>query len=355
MSDAPKTKRFLFVDDDPTFLEAVRQLFTALSVGAWEIVAAENHAQALRQLARERADVVVLDIGMPEMDGIEFLRLVRQTYPAQRVVMLTGHADEANRRLCEELGAALFLEKPLEPGGFKAIHDALEKLAGASAPSGPRGFRRYMGLPDVLQLECLGRKSSLIEVFTPQAQGRIYVAQGNIVHAEAGALEGEMALYGLLGLEAVEFNLHPFRPPPRRTISAHYEFLLMEAARLSDEGTRFFEATPAAAPFEPLPGLPLESGAAAEAAAVAAQPRPEEVILCSGAGEVLYEWQSPALKSRLALLAQLEQQAADLNGILPLGRFDRLEIRSETDRVVCQVQPHMRLFVRSARPAGGTP
>jgi hypothetical protein len=74
----------------------------------------------------------------------------------------------------------------------------------------------------------------------------------------------------------------------------------------------------------------------------------EEIVLCSGAGEALYDWNVGSLQSRLALLAQVEQQAVDLGGLLPLGRFDRLEVRHEGDRIVCQVQPHMRLFVRSA-------
>ena len=75
--------------------------------------------------------------------------------------------------------------------------------------------------------------------------------------------------------------------------------------------------------------------------------RIEEIVLCSGAGEVLYEWESKSLELRLRLLDQIEQQATQLSGLAPVGRFDRLEILTTEGRIVCQVQPDRRLFVRS--------
>ena len=81
--------------------------------------------------------------------------------------------------------------------------------------------------------------------------------------------------------------------------------------------------------------------------------RIEEVLLCSGAGEVLYEWECNALEKRVALLTQVEQQALQLTNLAPLGRFDRLEILTATGRIVCQIQPHMRLFVRSGKAETG--
>jgi hypothetical protein len=201
-----------------------------------------------------------------------------------------------------------------------------------------------VGLQEVLQLECRGRKSSVLEVFTGKVRGRIFICEGAIVHAESGALQGEVALYGLLALRGGEFNLLPFAEPPWRTIQGQWESLLMEAARLSDEGQRFLE------PDEPEPG-PAGLG---EHAAAAAQDRPadevriEEIVLCSGAGEVLYEWDTKSLELRLRLLEQIEQQATQLSGLAPVGRFDRLEILTPDGRIVCQVQPDRRLFVRSA-------
>ena len=79
--------------------------------------------------------------------------------------------------------------------------------------------------------------------------------------------------------------------------------------------------------------------------------RIEEIVLCSGAGEVLYESESKSLELRLRLLEQIEQQANQLSNLAPIGRFDRVEILTAEGRIVCQVQPDRRLFVRRT----GTP
>ena len=195
-------------------------------------------------------------------------------------------------------------------------------------------------------MECLGRKSSVLEIFTGKVRGRIFICDGSIVHAESGALQGEVALYGLLALRGGEFNLLPFTEPPRRTIQGQWESLLMEAARLSDEGQKFLEADETG-PVAPGPG---EYAPATTLDSLSGQVRIEEIVLCSGAGEVLYEWETKSLELRLRLLEQIGQQATQLSGLAPVGRFDRLEILTPDGRVVCQVQPDRRVFVRSAGP-----
>ena len=346
--ESTRGKQFLFVDDDPGFLNTLRELFLSLSRGAWTIHTAENHAQALALMQKHRFDVVVLDLNMPVMDGLQFLRLLARTHPGQQVVILTGQATEENRQRCLDSGAALFLEKVVAPDGFAAVFATLDALASAAPQEGFRGLMRRVGLQDVLQMECLGRKSSVLEVFTGSTRGRIYIEDGAIVHAESGGLQGETALYGLLGLKGGEFNLLPFAEPSRRTISGQYEFLLMEAARLNDEGS-------AAAGSDAHSPAPLETLSPEIAPALGAEPpagpvRIEEFVLCSGSGEVLHEWGCPSLERRLKLLNQIEQQALQISSLLRAGRFSRMEILTADGRAVCHVQPDMRLFMRRSAP-----
>jgi len=229
-----KRHQLLFVDDDLTFLATLTGLLKQISHANWGFRTASNHSQALEQLKAQHVDIVVLDIEMPVMDGIEFLRLLAPTYPGLRVVMLSSRLDENARKTSMDLGAALYLEKPTTPEGFKAVFAALDLLVTAGPKSGFRGVMQ-VGLQDVLQMECLSRKSSILAVSTGARRGEIYVCDGAIVHAESGQLQGEMALYGLLGLSGGEFTLQPYVEPARRSISGQYEFLLMEAARLRDE------------------------------------------------------------------------------------------------------------------------
>ena len=345
MPDEPiKPKSFLFVDDDAGFLASVESLFTEMARGRWHIFTAQNHAQALALLAQVRADVVVLDIGMPVMDGVRFLQLLLRTWPSQQIAMLTGLATEESRKTCLESGAVLFLEKPTSAGGYASVFAALDTLSGSAPQVGFRGMMRRVGLHEVLQMECLGRKSSVLEVFTEKARGHIAICDGAIVHAEYGSLRGEVALYGLLALRGGEFNLLPFVEPPVRTIQGAWESLLMEAARLTDEG-QVLEPEP----LQAAAAAPVKAGADEVASAPPGQVRIAEVVLCSGAGEVLHEWQSKSLELRLRLLEQVENQAAQLSGLASVGRFDRLEVFTPEGRIVCQVQPDRRLFVRSAR------
>ena len=161
--ETDKRHEFLFVDDDPQFLATVTQSKQS-SKAHWAFRTATNHLQALEQLKAQPVEIIVLDIEMPVMDGIEFLRLLRQAHPGQRVVMLSPRVgDEAARKTSMELGAVLYLEKPRTPEGFQCLFAALEALTTTGAQSGFRGVMQ-VGLHDVLQMECLGRKSSILGV-----------------------------------------------------------------------------------------------------------------------------------------------------------------------------------------------
>ena len=85
---------------------------------------------------------------------------------------------------------------------------------------------------DVIQLECLGGNSSVLEVRNQQTAGEIYIEGGAIIHASTGKLVGEKAFHQLLSLTAGEFRLIPFRAPPARTVQRQWESLLAEATRV---------------------------------------------------------------------------------------------------------------------------
>ena len=343
----PQHQPFLIIDDDPQFLAAIGASFRELSGGRWTIRTATNHSQALEHLKAQPMNLVVLDVEMPVMDGVEFLRLLGRTHPGQQVVMLSERMEETARQTCLDLGAILFLAKPSSPEDFHDLFITLDSLATARSASGFRGVMQQVGLDDVLQMECLARKSSILRVTTGKRQGQIYISEGEIIHAQAGQLEGEMALYGLLALKGGEFKLQPFAEPARRTISGQYQFLLMEAARLRDEGEL--------QPGRGVGGLgrPADFGATSFDASAPTEARGtqiEEVLLCSNAREVLYESKCESIESRLELFAKLEQQANQAAKGTPSGRFHRMWMNTGSSRVLVQIQPAFKLLVRSALP-----
>lgn len=346
MQEEAKRKSFLLVDDDADCLTTLSTLLKQMSKGQWAIRTATNHSQALEHLKAQPVDTVVLDVEMPVMDGIEFLRLLSRAHPGQQVVMLTGRVDQATRKTALELGASLFLEKPTTGEGFLALYSALEALTSAAPQSGFRGVMQ-VDLQDVLQMECLARKSSILVVATEERQGQVYICDGEIIHAQCGKLQGEMALYGLLALTGGKFNLQPFTEPANRTISGNYEFLLMEAARLRDE-TGSHDSSKSGSRDR---GIDLGPAGEPAAPTEARGVRIEEVLLSSGGGEVLYQWKCEAIEERLELLKKLEQQALVASKGSPSGRFHRVSMDAGNGRMLVQIQPAFRLLVRSLLPA----
>jgi DNA-binding NtrC family response regulator len=101
----------LLVDDEPEFL---RTLTKRLGKRDLEVRGAPGGKEALRALAEQEADVVVLDVKMPGMDGIETLRRIKQDHPLVEVIMLTGHADVEAAVQGMEMGAFDYLMKPMD-------------------------------------------------------------------------------------------------------------------------------------------------------------------------------------------------------------------------------------------------
>jgi DNA-binding response OmpR family regulator len=75
---------------------------------------AYNGRQALQMVADDEPDVMVLDLKMPGIDGMEVLRRVKRTNPRTEVIILTGHGSSADEKLATELGAFAYLRKPVD-------------------------------------------------------------------------------------------------------------------------------------------------------------------------------------------------------------------------------------------------
>jgi len=102
------TPRVLVIDDEPPIRKLVRM---GLSTQGYETLEAANGADGLELLA-ERPDVVVLDLGLPDMDGLEVLRTIRSRGDGVPVVVLSSRGDEAGKVAALDLGADDYVTKP---------------------------------------------------------------------------------------------------------------------------------------------------------------------------------------------------------------------------------------------------
>ena len=329
------------MDDEKHFLETIRPLFAGWSKNTWRIEVALSADQALDILKGSQFDLIVVDVNMPVLDGVQFLSILSRRYPDLKKAALTGLANEEKRSACLANGAELFIEKPRSAEGLKSVFTMLDELVTWRPQTGFQGMLRRVNLQDVIQMECLGRNSSILEINDRKVSGRIYIEDGRIIHAAVGSLAGEAAFQKLLALAAGAFQLQPFEPPPARTIEGQWEFLLMEAARVRDESAQ------PAADAPPEPARILETPPADGLPSLLM-----ETLICSGQGKPLYQWQCYDANGRVELLKKISQYAARLGRLLPLGKFDRLEIQLHDSRAVAQAKPDRLVYVQAALENG---
>jgi DNA-binding NtrC family response regulator len=103
------TEKVLLVDDEPDFLDTLGERMRDRGMNVSTTTSAE---EALRKVDTESYDAVVLDLMMPEMDGLELLRAIKKKKPELQVILLTGHARLDKGIEAMKLGAVDFLEKP---------------------------------------------------------------------------------------------------------------------------------------------------------------------------------------------------------------------------------------------------
>jgi DNA-binding NtrC family response regulator len=114
--------RVLIVDDELDFLETIVKRLKRRKVDATGI---DSGTKALELLEQEHFDVVILDVRMPGMDGIETLKEMKKKRPLLEVIMLTGHASIESGMQGMQYGAFDYVMKPAD------IDDLLEKIQGA--------------------------------------------------------------------------------------------------------------------------------------------------------------------------------------------------------------------------------
>ena len=120
--------RVLVVDDEPAFSEPLAE---RLALRGYETATAQNADAALDELARGPRDLIFLDVGLPGMDGVDLLKILRERYPQSDVVMLSGAGDMGKAVQAMRRGALNWLSKPVGMDGILAECRKAAERAGA--------------------------------------------------------------------------------------------------------------------------------------------------------------------------------------------------------------------------------
>ncbi len=114
------TARILVIDDNP---EVVDILVTCLRNEGYGVLGALTSDEGLKLAILSRPDLVLLDIALPGMNGIEVLKRLRSINPTTKVIMVTGNTDPQLAREALQLGAVAYIDKPFDFAYLKRVID----------------------------------------------------------------------------------------------------------------------------------------------------------------------------------------------------------------------------------------
>ena len=290
--------KILLVDDDQDFLEVYWEVLKALPSGP-EVHTASSGARALAILESAPFDMLIIDLNMPKMDGLQVIAVARRKYPRLKIVVWTCIADEQFRARAYGMGVEQYWQKPASEQERQHFLDSLELILRHDANGGFRGVQSK-SLVDLIQFECLSQKSTTLRITNGMYTGQVWVQGGELIDAETEDLLGEDAFRRILGWRAGNFELLPGDETRPRNIFSSYQALLLEVAQAMDE------ACGAAAPSEgtatpandqsPLMGLTRFNGVQF---VVSVGPEPQCEITSWGleTPDHVSEWTQKSLKS----------------------------------------------------------
>lgn len=227
--------KILLVDDDSDLLAMYQDILHDLP-GDPEILTTDSGARAVLMLDEQDFRLLITDLKMPRMDGLQLLSVVRRKHPNLRTVVLTSVVDEQFRSRVYALGVDLFWQKPSTESEIAMFKECVASLVEREDQAGFRGVQSK-SLVDIIQLECLSQGSSVLRITNGPLVGKIWIVQGELFDAEAGDLAGGEAFQHILSWKAGSFETLSPEPERPRTIHTSYNALLLESMQAIDEAT----------------------------------------------------------------------------------------------------------------------
>lgn len=226
--------KVLLLDDDPDVLDLYQQMLLQLPSKP-EVHIATSGARAMAMLDSEPFNLLVSDLRMPKMDGLQVITIVRRKHPQLRTIVLTGVADEEMRARAYAMGIDLYLEKPSNSKELTFLMQCIEGLLEKDkAGAGFRGVQSK-SLVDLIQLECLSGSSAVLKITNGKTEGRIWIQNGEVIDATTPDGEGEAAFKRILSWKTGNFEIVPMQSERPRRIKTSYQGLLLDTVQAQDE------------------------------------------------------------------------------------------------------------------------
>ncbi|MFH0780555.1 MAG: response regulator [Pseudomonadota bacterium] len=228
-------KRVLVVDDEEDMLWMLQRNLNK-GMQDVEILAAKSAEDALALLNDRAVNLVITDINMPGMSGLDLLVEINNRFPGTGVIIMTAYPSSAYENKAMMSGSLRFIEKPFDIKEVRAIVEGVLKEN--------EGFQGTVGgvdLVDIVQFNALSKATAALKVTAGDREGMIFFMEGAVVHAMCGQEHGEEAFFTILGFNGGSLqNIRGVQPP---VVSIHksIESLLFETALKSDEKDSLIE------------------------------------------------------------------------------------------------------------------
>lgn len=229
-----KQHKILVLDDDQDILDLYKEMLSSLPSQP-EVQIANSGARAIALLEADSFSLLISDLKMPKMDGLQLLTIVRKRWPTLRTVVMSALNDEGFKARAYSLGIDQFLEKPRTAKEINYFCDCIEGLLNKGDVAGAFRGVQSKSLMDIIQLECLSQSSSVLKIIAGPVEGRIWIENGEVIDALAGDAVGEEAFRIIAGWRGGNFEILPADPGRKRTIHHSYHALLLETAQAIDE------------------------------------------------------------------------------------------------------------------------
>jgi CheY-like chemotaxis protein/predicted regulator of Ras-like GTPase activity (Roadblock/LC7/MglB family) len=218
----------LIVDDDSKLTYLLQESLSKYE-SQFNVIFAEDGLQATEFLEKTPISLVVTDLQMPRMDGLDLLAHISENYPSLPCIVMTAHSTpEVLEKLPRDL--LTFLQKPFK---IKALSQAIFEGLSMEVTD---GSLTGISVANFLQLIEMEEKSCLFEVKSPDGKGIFYFQEGELYDAIFGDLKGESAAMKMIALDSVKIR---FLKLPNKKIARRVRTglmnLIMEAMRLKDE------------------------------------------------------------------------------------------------------------------------
>ncbi len=229
--------RVLVLEPDEQLASSIQSALSEVEPKAM-VEMARDLEQAQQLVVRARPDLFVLDVDATQDLGQDFLYDLRTSHPNARAIILTGIHLPSHREHVADLGAIHFLEKPFPHADFVDLVRALLRPIGKTESEKFQGTLRDLHIADIIQLKCISRATSAVEIIGPRGErARVFFEHGQVRHATAPGREGLAAFNEIVSWKGGTISEISDEASDAHTIDLDWQVLLMEATRKLDESS----------------------------------------------------------------------------------------------------------------------